>query len=127
MERLGRAAPVLLAFAGFATGAASLAAARHAPAASFAGRSVGDGMLELAAGWSICLVGITLTQRGRRAAATLLALSGAAWFAPEWANPGVGSSLVFTAGLVAFLASRWSGYVTGATFHVDGGRRASVL
>jgi 3-oxoacyl-[acyl-carrier protein] reductase len=30
------------------------------------------------------------------------------------------------AGLVAFLASPWGAYLTGATFHVDGGRRASL-
>jgi 3-oxoacyl-[acyl-carrier protein] reductase len=30
------------------------------------------------------------------------------------------------AGLVAFLASSWSGYITGCTLHVDGGRRAGV-
>jgi 3-oxoacyl-[acyl-carrier protein] reductase len=30
------------------------------------------------------------------------------------------------AGLVAFLASPWSAYMTGCVFHVDGGRRASV-
>ena len=31
------------------------------------------------------------------------------------------------AGLVAFLASAFGGYITGATIQVDGGRRASVL
>lgn len=31
------------------------------------------------------------------------------------------------AGLVAFLASSYGAYITGATFHVDGGRRASLL
>lgn len=31
------------------------------------------------------------------------------------------------AGLVALLASPYGGYLTGATFHVDGGRRASLL
>ncbi|HZQ61774.1 MAG TPA: SDR family oxidoreductase [Casimicrobiaceae bacterium] len=31
------------------------------------------------------------------------------------------------AGLVAFLASGFAGYITGSTFHVDGGRRASLL
>ena len=30
------------------------------------------------------------------------------------------------AGLVGFLASPWSAYMTGCVFHVDGGRRASV-
>ena len=30
------------------------------------------------------------------------------------------------AGLVAFLASPWSAYMTGCVFHVDGGRRAGV-
>jgi len=31
------------------------------------------------------------------------------------------------AGLVAMLASDYGGYITGSTFHVDGGRRASLL
>jgi len=31
------------------------------------------------------------------------------------------------AGLVAFLASPWGAYITGSTFHVDGGRRASLI
>jgi 3-oxoacyl-[acyl-carrier protein] reductase len=31
------------------------------------------------------------------------------------------------AGLVGFLASPWSAYMTGCVFHVDGGRRAAVL
>lgn len=31
------------------------------------------------------------------------------------------------AGLVAFLASPYGAYITGATFHVDGGRRAALL
>ena len=31
------------------------------------------------------------------------------------------------AGLVAFLCSPWAAYLTGATHHVDGGRRASLL
>ncbi len=31
------------------------------------------------------------------------------------------------AGLVALLASPYGAYITGATFHVDGGRRASLL
>lgn len=31
------------------------------------------------------------------------------------------------AGLVAFLASPWGAYITGSTFHVDGGRRAGLV
>jgi 3-oxoacyl-[acyl-carrier protein] reductase len=31
------------------------------------------------------------------------------------------------AGLVAFLASPWGAYITGSTFHVDGGRGASLF
>jgi 3-oxoacyl-[acyl-carrier protein] reductase len=31
------------------------------------------------------------------------------------------------AGMVAFLASSWGSYITGATFHIDGGRGAGLL
>lgn len=31
------------------------------------------------------------------------------------------------AGLVAFLCSPFAGYITGSTFHIDGGRRASLI
>jgi len=88
-----------------AAGIGSLAIARHAPAASFAGGSAADATLELGAGWGLCLAGGALVVRGRRIVGALLLIAGICWFAPEWANPEVGSSLVFTAGLFAALAT----------------------
>jgi signal transduction histidine kinase len=84
-----------------AAGVATLAIARHDAEESFGGRSVGDGILELAAGWSLVLAGLVWWARHpRRGFGPLLTAAGLAWFLPEWSSPAVGSSLVFTVGLV---------------------------
>jgi signal transduction histidine kinase len=105
VHRPRRAGFILVGAVCAAAGIGSVAVARHAPAASFAGGSVGDAVLELGAGWGLCLAGGALVHRGRRVVGALLLAAGVFWFAPEWANPGVASSPVFTAGLVAFLAT----------------------
>jgi len=88
-----------------AVGAAALAVARDHPTGSFAGRSVGDGVLELAAGLSLVAAGLAFRSRrpGNRFG-PLLAAAGLAWFLPEWGNPAVGSAALFTLGLVGLVA-----------------------
>jgi signal transduction histidine kinase len=79
--------------------------ARGSPAGSFAGESTLNGLLEVTAGWSLIFVGLVFSARRRRnAVGALLIAAGFAWFLPEWSNPGTGSALVFTVGLVGFLA-----------------------
>jgi signal transduction histidine kinase len=88
-----------------AFGIASLAAARHNPSGSFAGGSLLGGIAELVAGWSIVAVGLLFLLRhvGNRLGLVLMA-AGLAWFLPEWSNPGIGTALGFTVGLVGFVA-----------------------
>jgi signal transduction histidine kinase len=105
VERPRRAGLILVGAGCVGAGIGSLAIARHAPAASIAGGSAADAAVELGAGWGLCLVGGALVDRGRRVVGALLLVAGVFWFAPEWANPSVGSSLLFTAGLVASLAT----------------------
>ena len=98
-------AAIAVAAAGVAIGALSVGIARGDPGGSFAGRSVVGAILELAAGWSLLLVGVLFALRRRRnAVGPLLTAAGFAWFLPEWSNPSIGSPVVFTAGLVGFLA-----------------------
>jgi signal transduction histidine kinase len=101
----GRLARFGLGALAIAFGAASLAVARHDPGGSFAGSSVRDGILELAAGLSLVVAGLAFWSRrhGNRFG-PLLAAAGFAWFLPEWSNPGVGASPMFTLGLVGFVA-----------------------
>ena len=121
-----RLAAVAVALAGVAAGAASLAMARGNPAGSFAGESILNGLLELAAGWSLIFVGLLFSARRRRnAVGPLLIAAGFAWFLPEWSNPGTGSAFVFTAGLVGFLSC--PPLVGHAALAYPGGRLASVL
>ncbi len=58
---------------------------------------------ELAAGWAMIGAGLHLNLRrpGNRSG-YFLAAAGVAWFFAEWNNPGVGSSIAFTFGLVAY-------------------------
>jgi signal transduction histidine kinase len=76
---------------------------------SLAGPSVAGQVLDVAAGAALILAAAA-GGRGR----WLLAAAGAAWLAAEWANPAVPGAVLFTVGLVVFLAplplvlaSRW--------------------
>jgi signal transduction histidine kinase len=62
--------------------------------------------IELLAGYALITCGLVCWWRGRaRRFGMLLAAGGWAWFLLEWDNPGVGSALVFTAGLVLYMAA----------------------
>jgi signal transduction histidine kinase len=102
LGRYGRLAIALLAVA---VGILSLAAARHDPLGSFAGRSTLGGIAELSAGWSLVAAGLLFWLRHRQNPfGPLLTAAGFAWFLPEWSNPEVGTALGFTVGLVCFVA-----------------------
>jgi signal transduction histidine kinase len=101
----GRYARLGLAALALGLGAGSLAIARAHPGGSFGGGSVGDGILELAAGWSLVGAGLAFrARRPRNRFGLLLLAAGFSWFLPEWTNPDVGSSLAFTLGLVGFVS-----------------------
>jgi len=78
---------------------------------SLAGPSVAAQVLDVVAGAALIMAG---AAHGRGRGRWLLPAAGAAWLAAEWANPGAPGAVVFTVGLVAFLAplplvlaSRW--------------------
>jgi signal transduction histidine kinase len=96
---------LLLCAAGLALGAASLSIAQDHPASSLAGRSLGDAIALLAAGWALFTVAALSAHRPGNHIAPVLAAGGGAWFVAEWDNPGVGSAPVFTIGLVLFAAA----------------------
>jgi hypothetical protein len=86
-----------------ATGVFSLAVAREDPGYSFAASSALGAVALLGAGWSLVAVGLAAWwRRPQTLFGALLAAAGFAWFLPEWSNPGIGSSLAFTIGLVFY-------------------------
>jgi signal transduction histidine kinase len=99
------AAPGAVVTIGLALGIASVAIGRAHPGWGFAGESDVASALELLAG--LALVGAGAATWRRRATSLfgpLLSLAGLAWFLPEWNNPAIGSSALFTAGLVLIAA-----------------------
>jgi signal transduction histidine kinase len=59
----------------------------------------------LGAGWALVAAGLLFwRQHPRNRFGPLLTGAGFAWFLPEWTDPGVGSALAFTVGLVGFVA-----------------------
>jgi signal transduction histidine kinase len=95
---------LLVGAAGLALGGLSLVIARDEPTFSFAGTAVGGAALVIA-GWAMLGGAVVFwARRPGNAVGTLLVASSAAWFIAEWDNPGVGSSPVFTIGLVLFAA-----------------------
>ena len=88
--------------AGLALGAFSLAIARDEPAFSFAGSSLEGAVALLGAGWALLACGLVFGPAPGDAVGPLLVAAGYAWFLAEWDNPGVGSAVVFTIGLVTY-------------------------
>jgi signal transduction histidine kinase len=92
---------------------------------SLAGPSVIAQVLDVAAGAAL-LLAAAAGSRGK----WLLAAAGAAWLAAEWANPAAPGAVLFTVGLVAFLAplplvlaSRWGSPLTSTDPAALPGRR----
>jgi signal transduction histidine kinase len=99
-----RRAALTIAIAGLAiaAGVYSLHVARDDPTFSYAGASAGGAVALLAGGWALVATGLAARLRRSRGAFWLLPVAGFLWFLPEWSNPGIGSSLAFTIGLVFF-------------------------
>lgn len=101
----GRYCRIAIAPLAAAAGLFSVATAQHDPIWAFAGGSTLGGVAELAAGWSLVGAGLLFWSRHpKNRFGPLLAVAGFAWFLPEWSNPGVGTALGFTLGLVGLVA-----------------------
>jgi signal transduction histidine kinase len=91
--------------AGLVFGAVSVLFARSDPSYAFAVSGLAIAA-ELVAGYALIASGLILMRhRARSRVGTLLLAGGCGWFLLEWNNPGVGSSLVFTTGLVLYAAA----------------------
>ena len=91
--------------AGLALGALSLAVARGAPHDSLGGASTLASVALAAVGWALVACGaIAWARRPASRFGPILAAAGGAWFAVELDNPGAGSSLLFTLGVVTYAA-----------------------
>ncbi|MEU0095166.1 histidine kinase [Kribbella sp. NPDC006257] len=74
---------------------------RRAPEYSVSGGSWVGGPAELLVGWALVGAGLATVKRHTSFGPALTA-AGLAWFLLEWNNPGAGSAIVFTIGLVAY-------------------------
>lgn len=90
---------------GAALGIASVLVARRHPDVSLAGSAPWASVAQLLAGWGLVAAGLAhWARRPASRSGPLLAAAGLAWFLVEANDPEVGSSLIFTAGLVLFAA-----------------------
>jgi signal transduction histidine kinase len=88
---------------GLALGVCTVALVRRAPEFSFSGSSWPAAVAELLVGWALICGGLAAARRHPTASfGAALTAAGFAWFLLEWNNPGVGSAIVFTVGLVAY-------------------------
>jgi len=94
-----------VATAGAALGIASVLVARRHPDVSLAGDAPWASVAQLLAGLGLVAAGLAhWARRPASRSGPLLAAAGLAWFLVEANDPEVGSSLIFTAGLVLFAA-----------------------
>ncbi len=88
---------------GLVFGVCTLVLVRQAPEHSFSGGSWPGRVAELAVGWALAGAGFAAARRHPAASfGPALTAAGFAWFLLEWNNPGVGSAIVFTVGLVTY-------------------------
>ena len=107
---------------GVVFGIGSVGLAMRSPGLSLAGGSTWSAALELAAGWALIGVGAASWSRGPDQGLGLrLTVAGVAWFVGGWTNPGAGSSILFTVGLV--FAAAVSPVVAHLMMAYPGGRR----
>jgi signal transduction histidine kinase len=112
--------------AGLALGVASLAVAREDPAGSLGGDSIAANLALAGAGWALVVTGaVAWARRPSSRFGILLAAAGFAWFLVPLDNPGVGSGVAFTVGLVSYAAC--PPLVGHAALAYPGGRLTSPL
>jgi signal transduction histidine kinase len=88
-----------------AVGSYTLRIVARDPLSSFAGTSIAGRAALAGTGWALIAAGLaSWVRRPDARFGPLLAAAGFGWFAIEWSNPGAGSALAFTAGLVLFAA-----------------------
>jgi len=99
------AGPVAVVGIGLALGITSVTVGRAHPGWWFAGESDVASTLELLAGLALIGAGAaTWRRRPTSRFGPLLSLAGLAWFLPEWNNPAIASSPLFSAGVVLIAA-----------------------
>ena len=87
--------------AGVAVGVFSVWLAGQDAGFSYTGGSPVAAIVELVAGWSAIAIGlISWRRRPRNRFGPLLTAAGFAWYAVEWQNPAIGSSIAFTLAIV---------------------------
>jgi signal transduction histidine kinase len=114
---------VVVLVVGLALGVASMAIVRGSPDGSLAGASAAAAVALLGAGWALVSCGVVAwVRRPSSRFGRLLAAAGCAWFLVEFDNAGVGSSVLFTAGLLTYAAC--PALVAHAALAYPGGRLA---
>ena len=90
---------------GLGLGAGSLAIARSAPGGSLAGASTASAVALVGVGWALIACGVVAwARRPLSRFGVILVAAGAAWFVVESNNPGIGSPILFTIGLLVYAA-----------------------
>jgi signal transduction histidine kinase len=104
-----------------------LVVARSEPLYSYAGASSARDVALLGAGWALIGTGSAYwLRRPRNLFGPLLVAAGFVWFMADWNNPGIGSALAFTIGLV-FSGLACAALVGHAALAYPSGRLVSAL
>src|SRR5215210_352750 len=121
-----RGRQLALIVAGLALGVASLAITRGNPYGSLGGDSIAASLALAGPGWALVITGaVAWARQPSSRFGILLAATGFAWFLVALDNPGVGSGVAFTVGLVSYAAC--PPLVAHAALVYPGGRLTSTL